>query len=408
MGSKTLGKKLLNIPAAAFVALERLVRPATKPRPDAVKCVLVLQYNLALGYCVHLTPFFETIKRERPEITTVVATWGMGAAVLRHSPYVDHLIETPNVLQDFKGALASLRQQLNRRGLKPDCCLTGAADQRTKIGFLGAVVCNGWRGGFAILPSLYQRPLTYDPSISLIANNLRLAGLIGLRGEMVEPKVFYTAEDAAVARKLVTPARTGGRPVLVVISRGSGGLPTEWRDERWAEIIEYAHRVLGYSIIYVGTKADVPGLASLKTLSGEIGTSLAGATSISQLAAVIALSDMVVSIATGGLHVTRAAGTPVLVLGLAWEKPLQWLIEGRAEMRILRGPDVEQAPPGYRLDDIPAEWVISELADITKLFPPDDAAREARLKAGTSEIDLLHTDEGAPRLAVGRQHLSVI
>jgi ADP-heptose:LPS heptosyltransferase len=395
MGSKTLGKKLLNIPVAAFVALERLVRPATKPRPDAVKCVLVLQYNLALGYCVHLTPFFETIKRERPEVKVIVATWGMGVAVLRHSPYVDHLIETPNVLKDFSGASASLRRQLRTRRLKPDCCLTGAADQRTKIGLLAAAACSGWRGGFAILPSLYQRPLTYDPRISLIANNLRLASLIGLPEKMVEPKVFYTSRDAAVARELLAAARADGRPVLVVISRGSGGLPTEWRDERWAEIIKYAHRVLGYNIVYVGTKADVPGLASLKTLAGGVGTSLAGATSISQLAAVIALSDMVVSIATGGLHVTRAAGTPVLVLGLAWEKPLQWLIEGRAEMRILRGPDVEKAPPGYRLDDISAEWVISELADITKFFPPDDAAREARLKAGTSEIDLLHTDDGA-------------
>lgn len=394
MGSTKLGKKLLDIPAAAFVALERLVRPGAKPRPDAVKCVLVLHYNLALGYCVHLTPVFEAIRRERPEIKVIVATWGMGVGVLHHSPYVDHLIETPNVLKDFSNALASLRQQLKTLGLKPDCCLTGAADQRTRIGLLAAAACSGWRGGFAILPSLYQRPLTYDSRISLIANNLRLASLIGLPGKMVEPKVFYTSKDAAVARELVAAARADGRPVLAVISRGSGGLPTEWHDDRWAEIIKYAHRVLGYNIVYVGTKADIPGLASLKTLAGDIGTSLAGATTISQLAAVIALSDMVVSIATGGLHVTRAVGTPVLVLGLAWEKPLEWLIEGRAEMRILRGPDVEKAPPDYRLDDISAEWVISELAEMTRLFPPDDAAREARLKAGTSEIDLLHTDEG--------------
>lgn len=310
MGSKTLGKRLLDILATAFVALERLVRPATKPRPDAVKCVLVLEYNLALGYCVHLTPLFEAVKRERPEITVIVATRGMGIAVLRHSPYVDHLIETPNVLEDFKGAFDSLRRQLKARGLKPDCCLTDAADQRTRIGLLAAAACSGWRGGFAILPSLYQRPLTYDFGVSLIANNLRLAGLIGLPEKLVEPEVFYTSEDAAAARKLVEAARVDGQPVMVVISRGSGGLPTEWHDDRWAETIRYAHHVLGYNILYIGTKADVPGLASLKKLADDIGTSLAGATSINQLAALIALSDMVVSIATGGLHVTRAVGTP--------------------------------------------------------------------------------------------------
>src|ERR1035438_900305 len=211
MGSTALGKGLLNIPAAAIVAVERLLRPATNPRSaDAVRCVLVLQYNIALGYCVHLTPLFETIKRERPELSIVVATCGMGIPVLRHSPYVDHLIETPNVLSDFSGAVDSLRRQLRMRGLKPDCCLTGAADQRTKIGLLAAKVCSGWRGGFAILPSLYQRPLSYNRGISLLDNNLRLADLLGLSQESLEPKVFYSSEDAAVARKLVGVARVDG------------------------------------------------------------------------------------------------------------------------------------------------------------------------------------------------------
>jgi ADP-heptose:LPS heptosyltransferase len=391
MGSKVFGKGLLNIPAAGIVAAEKLLRPATKPRPDAVKCILVLQYKLALGYCVHLTPLFEAIKRQRPEITVIVATWGMGVSVLRHSPYVDHLIETPNVLDDFSGAVASLRRQLKMRGLRPDCCLTGVADQRTKIGLLGAAVCTGWRGGFAILPSLYQRPLSYNRGISLLDNNLRLADLLGLSQESLEPKIFYSPEDAAVARVLVEAARVDGHPVLAVIARGSGALPTEWHDERWVETVRYAHHVLGYNIIYLGTKADAPALANLKALAGDIGTSLAGATTINQLAAVIALSDMVVSIATGGLHVARAAGTPMLVLGLAWEKPLEWLVEGRAKMRILRGPDVEKAPPGYLLDDISVEWVTRELADITRLFPPDDAARKARLSANLSDVDLLRT-----------------
>jgi hypothetical protein len=58
-------------------------------------------------------------------------------------------------------------------------------------------------------------------------------------------------------------------------------------------------------------------------------------------------------------------------------------------MRILRGPDVEKAPPGYRLDDISVERATAELAEMTRLFPPDEAAREARLQAGLSDVDHL-------------------
>jgi ADP-heptose:LPS heptosyltransferase len=176
---------------------------------------------------------------------------------------------------------------------------------------------------------------------------------------------------------------------LVVIARGSGGLPTAWHEERWVETIRYAHHELGYNILYVGTAADANALATLRDLADGIGTSLAGATSINQLAALIALSDMVISIDTGGMHVTRAVGTPMVILGLAWEKPVIWLATDRTSIRILRGPDLEKAPPGYRLDDISVEWATTELAEMTRLFPPDDAAREARLKASLSTIDNL-------------------
>jgi hypothetical protein len=78
-----------------------------------------------------------------------------------------------------------------------------------------------------------------------------------------------------------------------------------------------------------------------------------------------------------------------LRLGLAWEKPLQWLVEGRNKIRILRGPDIEKPSSGYRMDEISVEWATRELADMSKLFPPDDAAREARLNANLSGINLL-------------------
>ena len=35
------------------------------------------------------------------------------------------------------------------------------------------------------------------------------------------------------------------------------------------------------------------------------------------------------------------------------------------------------------------QWVTAELADMTKLFPPNDSAREARLVASLSETDHL-------------------
>lgn len=392
-----MSQSLLHSLATRLVALERLIRPRTSPDPASVRSILVLEYVIPLGNCVHMTPVFEAIKRARPDIRVAVATWGIGAQVLRNSPYIDDLLETPNALLDFQTAVSSLRRQLRSQGLNPDCCLTGAGDHRTKVGILAALACGGWRGGYTLRPDLYQRPLVYDRSVSLIDNNLRLAGLLGIEAHSIEPKIFYSHEDAAVARNLLEPARAAGRPVLVAVTQTSGGLATAWHDDRWAQTLSYAHRELGYEIFFVGTGADEPAITRIKEMAGGVGTSLAGKTSINQLAALLALSDMVITVTTGTMHVGRAVGTPMVVLNIAWEKPLEWMPSERPHVRIMRGPFIDSIPPGYRMDEISAEWACSELADMTRRFPPDDAAREARLNSSLSDVDHLSRSAALPR-----------
>jgi ADP-heptose:LPS heptosyltransferase len=125
-------------------------------------CVLILEYLLPLGCYVHLTPLYEAIRRSRPEVTLVVATRGLGAALLRHHPDLDHVIETLDPLQGVGGLLSAARalaRELARRELRPDCVLTGLSDQRSRIALLGLLSCRGWRGGFTQTPWLYHRPV---------------------------------------------------------------------------------------------------------------------------------------------------------------------------------------------------------------------------------------------------------
>jgi len=134
--------------ARTLLAVERrLRRKVATVEPEKVKQVLVLEYMLPLGTCVHLTPFFEALKLCRPDLAITVATRGMGSQVLRHSPYIDRLIDTPDPLKDLNAAVLFLRSGLRRLRLEPDCVLTGASDQRTRIALMGMFGSGGWRGG---------------------------------------------------------------------------------------------------------------------------------------------------------------------------------------------------------------------------------------------------------------------
>ena len=123
-----------------LLSAEAILRRTNAAAPGRATRILVLEYRLPLGCLVHMTPVFEAMKRSRPEIEITVATRGLGLQVLRHSPFVDRLVETPDPTTDLSGAVRALRKMLRSRGIRPDCVLTGGSDQRTRIALLGLLV----------------------------------------------------------------------------------------------------------------------------------------------------------------------------------------------------------------------------------------------------------------------------
>ena len=360
---------------------------------DGVRSVLVLEYMLPLGCCVHLTPLFEAIRQGRPDISITVATRGIGAALLRHHPFIDHLIETPDPLVDVRGTVRVLLRELLERGIAPDCVLTGLSDSRTRISLVGALAVSGWRGGFTLAPELYQLPLERCGDLSLIDNNLRVAGLLGCETGHLEPLVFFSAADVASAEAIVREVNPEGRPLMVMVTQNSGGQRTGWHAERLVQVVRHASEVLGCAVAYVGTQGDSAAVEELRAAAGGVGTSLTGRTSVTELAALLAMSDFVVSLDTGTMHVGRAVGVPMVVLGPSWQRPLEWLPMGIPQVRILRGEDQEGIPDGYRLDEISAEDVIGALTDLVGSYPASAVARAGRVERHTSGVDHLKADK---------------
>jgi ADP-heptose:LPS heptosyltransferase len=384
------------MPASSLLALERVLRGKTAAIDPAVATqVLLLEYQLPLGCIVHLTPLYEALKLGRPGIAITVATRGLGLQVLRHSRHIDHLIETPDPLADLTNAAKSLRKDLRSRNIQPDCVLTGASDQRTRIALLGLLASSGWRGGFTINPALYQRPLVNDKNLSLIANNLKLAQLLQAAPQPVEPHLFFSKADSEKVETLLQQANPSQRPLVVMVTQNSGGQKTGWHTERFAEVIRHAAKNLGCAIVYAGTAADTAAIETIRNAAAgvdaaDIGTSLAGKTSVTELAALLAAADAIVSLDTGTMHVGRAVKTPMVVLGPSWQRPIEWLPLGIANIRILRGPDCDTIPENYQLDEITAQSVIDALEYLLHTYPPSPQARLSRAQHSLSTIDHLN------------------
>ena len=101
------------------------------------------------------------------------------------------------------------------------------------------------------------------------------------------------------------------RPLLLVNTR------TTWPDKNWpAENFGHCLRALGphIQIVFTGAAADAPCIAKAQQMLGRPSLSIAGKTTLSELAALFAEADLLLTGDTGPLYIAEAVGLPTLSL----------------------------------------------------------------------------------------------
>ena len=134
-------KSLLQRTAGALMSVERLLRDTDTIDPASVNSVLILEYCVPLGCCVHLTPLYAAIKHCRPNITITVAI--PRPRLQPPSPQPPHRSPHPHPRPHPTSPTrrpCPIRRTLPRRNLHPDCTLTGVSDQRTRNTLLSFIL----------------------------------------------------------------------------------------------------------------------------------------------------------------------------------------------------------------------------------------------------------------------------
>ncbi len=372
---------------AGVAGVEHVLRPGQLRGTgslSAVRNFLLLQYPAALGTAVHATPLVPALHEAVPGSRVAVAASGLAVEVFRNNPGVEDLLITPSPLRDLRGATRALRAQLPFDG-EPFATLTTRGNERTLIALAALAAGAANRLGFTEAPELFRPALTFDPMLSLIDNNLRIVEALGHAVQHFEPEIFITHADVTAARRaLIGSGVRDERPLAIFVTQNSGGQQTGWHLDRFVEVIRHASEELGCAVVYVGTARDADAIAEIQQATGGLGVSIVGKTSVTELAAALAMSDVMVTLDTGTMHVGRAAKVPMVVLGPSWQKPLEWLPLEVANVRILRGQDRDTVPENYHLDEISAAAVIAALEELLQSYPPLAAARERRVEQSLS------------------------
>jgi ADP-heptose:LPS heptosyltransferase len=331
---------------------------------------LLLQHARALGTVVHATPLIPALREAMPDARIAVAASGFALEVLRNNPGIERLIETPSPLNDWRSAAQILRRENPfRRG--DFVLVTPVGNDRTKIALQTLFVGAGVRVGFTQVPALYRAAFEFDYSKSQIENNLAILPALGHPVRHFEPQMFFSAEDVGWAeRMLAENGVQAGQVVAAFVTQTSVTQRKNWRKERFQAAAEFLIERYGAHIVFLGTESEAAAIDDLQKGIAGATSSFAGKTNLLQMAALLSLCDVGLTLDTGTMHVGRTVGLPMAILAPAWSPPLEWLPLNNPRYRILKNAEMEVCPPEYVIDEVSVDEVTGALQELLEKFPP--------------------------------------
>ena len=241
---------------------------------SAYRNFLLLQHPSALGTAIHATPLIRALHAAIPGSHVAATASGFSLDILSGNPQLERLISIPSPLSDWRGASKALRTA-RPFGDEAFVALQTQGNERTLVAAAAMFGGVHTRVGFSVEPRLSAAPLQIDPSVSLIANNLRIIAALG-HGEaldnalanqpdLIEPVVFPSERHFHKAEALLLEQGIDlSRPITVFVTQTSVTQRKSWRPERFRAVAEMLYREYDAQIVF----AALPGRPPRSTRSG--------------------------------------------------------------------------------------------------------------------------------------------
>lgn len=276
-----------------------------------------------VGDAVMTMPAIRAIRRADPEdnISLLVKPWV--ADLFKHDPSVNEIIPYEDIHKGLAGKFR-LASRLKPHKFDRAILLQNAIDAALTV-FLARIPERiGYaRDGRGMLLTRSIPHRNEDRTMHHIDYYLKLLQSVGIPPAGTETWLFLLREERIRAREELSGLK---RPLIGINPGASFGSAKQWLPERFAEI---AHRTVneldGSAVVFGGPgeieiAADITGRLTPHTQTGRV-ISMAGKTSLRQLAALMSECDAIVSNDSGPMHIADALGVPLAAIfgSTSWE-----------------------------------------------------------------------------------------
>ena len=299
----------------------------------------VLLVNITrLGDMLQATPTIAGMKQENPDCKVTVLVEKQFAEVCHNLPYIDEVMSldlgmTVRSLVREQDGIIDAYEYINEcvqdlRSRKFDYCLNMSSSAYTALllKLIGIERNGGWTSddeGYRVIESEWAR--LFASSVfhqNRQYNALNLVDVFRCSADVDQhPQklmIQINPEAQNYVRNLISEHAFTNRGPLISIQAGASQGKRQWNPTKFVNLITILLDKLQARIVLTGTKKELDIINPIKAgCNSENVMVAAGRTNIPQLAALLQESDLLITGDTGPMHISVAAGTPVVSMFLA-------------------------------------------------------------------------------------------
>lgn len=285
-----------------------------------------------LGDVLLTTPAFRAIRESLPESRITLLAGRAGAQIAELDPDIDDVMvyEAPWMdVQRYRppGPAAEMEMVARIAERKFDAAVIFTSYHQSPLP--AAYLC--YLAGIplrlaasidfpgSLLTTRHKHP---EQLVHEVRRGLDLVGAVGFAVSDDRIVLELSAGDRPAARDLLLARGVGG--AVVAVHPGCSCQARTYPWQLYARAADLLVEELGCSIVLTGSPEETAVVEQIAGAMRNPVESLAGETSLRELAAVLAEADVVVTGNTGPMHVAAAVQTPVVALFALTNPPQQW------------------------------------------------------------------------------------
>jgi ADP-heptose:LPS heptosyltransferase len=154
----------------------------------------------------------------------------------------------------------------------------------------------------------------YRPEGDALSQAVRLMAAAGIDAAPAAPLPRPDRGETGAGWTLLGRHGLAASSRLAILHPGSDWACQQWLIERWATVADWLALELGMDVVFTGVAAEAEPIERIRSLMRASSLSLAGATSVADLAALVRRAAICVCVDSLAFELAQAAGVPSVVL----------------------------------------------------------------------------------------------